>query len=126
MNLKLVFMLGSLAISSLHASGTIVIPPPPKPKIKLDPVKIERGRALFQKKNSEGLSCSSCHTKGGVKAFRRRKLARKLKRISKNIKKCSFTEGRMGKEFHESVNKDDVIALQQFLAKKYHLEDYLR
>ena len=126
MNSKIFLLLGALSVSTIYASGTIVIPPPPKPRVALDPQKIERGKELFEKKNSNGVSCKTCHAKGGVKAFRRRKLAKKLKRISKNTKRCSLTEGRMGKEFHENLNKEDIVALQQFLAKKYRLEDYLR
>ncbi|PCJ17459.1 MAG: hypothetical protein COB02_13635 [Candidatus Cloacimonadota bacterium] len=126
MNLKLFILLGSVGLSSLFASGTIVIPPPPKPKIPLDLAKIAKGKLLFYQKSATGMSCSACHNKGEVKPFRRRKLAKKLKRISKNIKKCSFADGRMGKEFHNSINKKDIVAIQQFLAKKYRLEDYLR
>lgn len=126
MKSKLLLLLSGLVVGSSYASGTIVIPPPPKPKVVLDAAKIAKGESLFKKANDAGVSCSTCHVKGAKKAFRRRKLARKLKGISKNIKKCSLTDGRMGEHFYNGLNKEDIVAIQQFLAKKYRLEDYLR
>ncbi|MCO4782764.1 MAG: hypothetical protein KC646_10615 [Candidatus Cloacimonetes bacterium] len=126
MQIKILLLLGSIFVGSSYASGTIVIPPPPKPKVVLDQAKIDQGKSLFFKTNEAGVSCSTCHIKGAKKAFRRRKLARKLKKISKNVKKCGLTEGRMGEHFYNQLNKEDIVAIQQFLAKKYRLEDYLR
>lgn len=126
MKLKLLLLFSTIVVSCTYASGTIVVSPPPKPRVILDANKVAKGELLFKQTNKAGISCSTCHVKGAKKAFRRRKLARKLKGISKNIKNCSLTEGRMGEHFYNGLNSEDIVAIQQFLAKKYRLEDYLR